>query len=227
MIGPLHLTGWSDTVEHAGSLYAVQPAQRHAAAQQLAEAGWWIHVDIIVPGEGPLLGVGLDELAAVAQDLPEAKVEVHIVDLVGTDRVAAVLDQVLSIGADRLVLPSAWCLREGNRVKAHGVQLWAELNRTPLPEYVFADGVVDGVLVMLIEPGTTQSIDLNRLSAVADLPTDCTIGVDGGVGPHHEAECRAAGVEHLVSGRALLARPTSSPSIQSQPTRRGTEESRR
>lgn len=207
-----------DAVDHAGSLYAVEPVLRRAAACQLAEAGWWVHVDVIVPARGPLRGVSLEDLAAVRSALPQARVEVHLVDLAATDRIGAVLEEVLLSTPDRVVLPDRWCTTDGHRVRGAGAQLWVELDRSPL----LTDVAVDGVLVMLIEPGTTQTIDLTRLAAIASLPAGTAIGVDGGVGPEHEAQCVAAGVRHLVSGRALL---NPGPAVHAQ-AGRGAEESR-
>lgn len=204
---PLDLTGWPGTGSRAGSLYAVPAPDRIAAARQLAAAGWWVHVDVMVAPAGTSGGVGLDELAAVRAELPGARVEVHVIDLGGD--LDPVLAQVLRARPDRVVLPPAHC----DRRRVGGVELWAERDRRPLPTGLD----VDGVLVMLIDPGTTQPIDLDRLAAVADVPAGLAVGVDGGVGPGHAGVCARAGVGHLVSGRALLS--------QHQPQL--TEESRR
>ncbi|MFD0483268.1 hypothetical protein ACFQ46_11740 [Kineococcus sp. GCM10028916] len=214
MTGPLDLSGWSWGGSAAGSLYAVPAEERLAAAHQLDGAGWWVHVDLVLDPSGVSTGVSVETLQLVRESLPQTRLEVHVIDL---GPVPTPLDVVLAAQPDRVVLSAGRCRREGEEVRAAGAQVWVEHAGSPLPP----DLVVDGALVMLIDPGTTQPIDLARLDAVASLPPGLPVGVDGGVGRAHVQALTDAGVQHLVSGRALLSQ-------QHQHIRpRATEESRR
>ncbi|MGI4894677.1 MAG: hypothetical protein ACRYF3_06165 [Janthinobacterium lividum] len=207
----LHLDGWDTPtpgLTRSGSLYAFSPAQRVEAAHQLAAAGWWIHADVILRRRGagvdPDAGVARDTLAAVRRELPAALLEVHVIDLAG-NALDELLPEVLSARPDRVILPAPRCGTDDPAVRAvrdHGAQLWAESGTLP------AAATPDGVLVMLIDAGTTQSVDLSRLAAVARAPSNVPVGVDGGVGREHTEEIVRAGARHLVSGRALLSRAT-------------------
>jgi len=219
----LHLDDWAPVpagVSRAGSLYAVPAPLRVRAAHELTDAGWWVHVDLIVrptaAGPDPDTGVTRAELRRVRDERPDARLDVHVIDLTpsgpgGGDGLARVLDDVLPGRPDRVVLPAARCAPDdpaARAVRDAGAALWAEAGAAPP-----AAGV-DGLLVMLIDPGTTQSIDLRRLTAVRGAPPGLPVGVDGGVGRDHTTACLRAGARHLVSGRALLTpadRPTDHP----------------
>lgn len=203
----LELTGWDGPGTRAGSLYAVPAVDRLAAARELAEAGWWIHVDVMSDGRG----VTVAELARVRAAFPSARIEVHVIDLPPATGAPLPLADVLAARPDRVVLAAGRCALEGAAVRAGGAELWAEGHEDPVP----ARAGVEGVLVMLIDPGTTQSIDLSRLDRVAALPPGLGVGVDGGVGPQHVAALVRTGVQHLVSGRALLSQHHHSRSQQS------------
>lgn len=196
---PLDLSGWEGPGTRAGSLFAVPAADRLAAARQLAGAGWWVHVDVMSDGSG----VSVAELARVRSALPTARIEVHVIDLGDPQPLGDVLDA----RPDRVVLSPGRCLAEGAGVRDRGAELWAQGHEEPLP----AGADVAGVLVMLIDPGTSQSVDLSRLDRVPGLPPGLGIGVDGGVGPQHLPTLVRTGVRHLVSGRALLSQQHSSP----------------
>ena len=218
MSGPLDLSGWTWDGSRAGSLYAVPAEQRIAAAEQLTAAGWWVHADLILDPAGASTGVPPETLVAVRERLPHALLEVHVIEL-GPARTP--LDVVLAARPDRVVLSAERCRRDTSPVRAAGAQVWVEHVGRPLPSELARPGALDGVLVMLIDPGTTQTIDLERLDAAPTGAPGLPVGVDGGVGRQHVHALSDAGVQHLVSGRALLSQ-------QHQHTRpQGPEESRR
>jgi hypothetical protein len=194
----LDLGGWDGPGSRAGSLYSTPPELRRDAARQLAAAGWWLHVDVLLTPDGPE-GISVDALAEVRDELPDALVEVHLMEFGG--QLSPVLDSFLELRPDRVVLPASRCGTDGPRVRDTGTQVWSEVHRGVLP-----DVEVDGLLLMLIDPGTRQDCDLDRLRATSTFPAGVPVGVDGGVRPPHLAPCLEAGVRHLISGRALLTR---------------------
>lgn len=192
----LDLDGWDGAAERSGSLYSIPSEHRFAAARQLTEQGWWLHVDVLaapVPD-----GVSAEELRRVRAELPDARVEVHVMDLGGD--YAGALDTALKHRPDRMVLPATRCAADGPLVRATGAELWSERHHDPLP-----DVPLDGVLLMLIDPGTRATCDLTRLRHLADVPAGTPVGVDGGVSREHLEAVQAAGVRHVVVGRALLS----------------------
>ena len=201
-------------VSTAGSLYALPPASRPAAAALLHAHGHWVHVDVLTEGGRAVGGVEVETLAAVRAALPAARVEVHVIERAagpadpGPDDL---LGRLLAARPQRLVLPPAWCAAESpaaRRIRTSGGELWTEVAPSVGIDVVRGLGdAVDGALVMLIEPGTREVADLSRLEAVRQLAGYLPVGVDGGVRLEHTAACLAAGAVHLVSGRALLQPP--------------------
>ncbi|MDP9221218.1 MAG: hypothetical protein M3P23_11895 [Actinomycetota bacterium] len=67
---------------------------------------------------------------------------------------------------------------------------------------------VDGVLVMLLEPGTTGRADLSLLAKVRAASDIASVGVDGGVGESNLARLLSAGASYVVVGRRLFSNGT-------------------
>ncbi|BBY30120.1 ribulose phosphate epimerase [Mycolicibacterium sediminis] len=192
----------------AGSMYAAAPGDRLAAATALAHAGMTIHADLMAVGEGLPEGVALDDLRAAADRVLPARIDVHLIG--SADFVDDVLDDVLATGPARVILP--WDAFTDGRAAAiraadagAWITVWDEWDGvTDGPHWPAAP---DGVLVMLIEPGTSDRCRIARLNLV----TACTVGhpelpvmVDGGVTEVIAPLCVTAGVTQMVVGRALL-----------------------
>jgi pentose-5-phosphate-3-epimerase len=64
--------------------------------------------------------------------------------------------------------------------------------------------LVDGLLVMLIDPGTTEQSDPALLTKVTRARATLPVGVDGGVGEANLGAVLAAGATYVVIGRRLF-----------------------
>lgn len=204
----------------AASIYALPPADRIRGARAAHDAGCWVHVDVILrhrEGAGlRSVGVTLDQLAAVTAAIPDAAVDVHLI-LLGDapddlrDRaVDEVGERLVQLSPTRLSATPAILDRLGPRLRAANpeVELWGEL--WPGLEW---SGVtsVDGVLVMLIEPGTKQLAHPDRLAAVAHVAARLPAGVDGGISREAAGEAMRRGASYLVLGRSLFDTVSAAP----------------
>jgi pentose-5-phosphate-3-epimerase len=190
----------------AGSVYAADPADRVATARALRAAGLDVHVDMMAEAEGLPAGVSLAELAAISAEI--GGVDVH---LIGSPAfVDDVLDQVLAARPAKVFLPwPAFTDRRTAAIRAAGTQAWIALWQ----EWCGLDGLPswpaqpDGVLVMLIEPGTKDHCRLDRLGVVSACAAELPVIVDGGVTADIAPLCVTAGAQSMVVGRALLPGP--------------------
>ena len=197
-----------------GSVYAVEPALRVEAATQLAAANCRIHADVILGPDARHRGVSWDELAAIRHAIPTGRIDLHLILLgqsVGPVRIAEerlAITTALDIGAEfitvnrqSLTLHAA----ELAAARAAGMNLWLEL--PPARSGAAAPSIdIDGVLVMLIQPGTKQAANAAHLAKVERLATQgMTVGVDGGVTRDIAAHSLQHGARYTVSGRDLLA----------------------
>ena len=81
------------------------------------------------------------------------------------------------------------------------IALWNEWDGVKDPRWPAAP---DGVLVMLIEPGTRDRCALGRLELVAACASELPVAVDGGITEDIAPPCVTAGAQSIVVGRALL-----------------------
>lgn len=215
--GVVVISDWSaayDSASIGGSVYAVPPALRVAAATALHAAGNWVHADVIITAAGVHRGVTPAELFDIQKALPEARLDVHVMlspatvlEEVALEAARAAVGTALSGGARRLSL-SPTLLKalapEIAECRLRNIEIWCEIARG---EAATDHTQCNGYLVMLIPPGTKENADLDALSAINDLWPGLPIGVDGGVDARVIEACRVAGVTYFVSGRALLHAP--------------------
>jgi hypothetical protein len=179
----------------AGSIYAATPGRRVDAARALVDAGIAVHVDVMVPNEGLPRGIAVAELDGIAAQVPPDMLGIH---LIGSASGVRGLLQSIPDCAD-LYLPIGIRDHRATRLWA---AVWDEFD-DEAPADADLDGY-DGVLVMLLEPGTAGAADLSRLALVETFSRRTAVTVDGGVTPESIPRCRSAGATTLVVGRALL-----------------------
>jgi ribulose-phosphate 3-epimerase len=206
----------SPGVTLAASIYAAAEPDRLDLAVAAADAGLWIHADVIVTG-GVRRGVSLEQIG----DLSARRLgplDVHLI----TEDLPPILEQVCRIPVDRITVPLEACAdvaAAAEQIRARGAAPWlAVAPGTDADEVLAYLPQVDGVLVMLIEPGTSARADTGLRHKVTAVAQHTTAGVDGGV---NEANLRTyldASARYVVSGRGLLA-----PDPAGQPIHRGAD----
>lgn len=190
----------------AGSVHAVS-GSRVAAAQVLAERGHDVHVDVMAASEGLHAGVSLAELQAISASVDRNRIGVHLIG--SSNFVDAVLPKILTLRPGVVFLPwHAFTVERAEAIHAHAgaawIAVWREWDGSTSPNWP-ADP--DGVLIMLIEPGTRDHCRLDRLglvTACTTMTSELPVAVDGGVTQEFAPLCMAAGVHQMVVGRALL-----------------------
>jgi pentose-5-phosphate-3-epimerase len=191
----------------AGSVYAMPPGARAQAARVLCAAGIGVHVDVMAEDEGFPRGIDAAELSEIATAVGPSRFDVH---LIGSPAfVDTALSRVLAHAPAKVFLPwPAFTDERAAAVRASGasawVALWREWDGSGAPAWP-ADP--DGVLVMLIEPGTRGRCDGERLAIATACAASLPVIVDGGVTEDIAPLCVTAGAEAMVVGRALLAGP--------------------
>jgi pentose-5-phosphate-3-epimerase len=193
----------------AGSIYAASQPDRLAVAVTVAEANLWIHADVIV-ADGAHRGVDLDlvrELAA--RQL--GPLDVHLI----TDRLSGLLDEVCRERVSRITFPLEACdgvddvAIAAERVRAAGAAPWLAVAPGTDPAEILAKlPHVEGVLIMLIEPGTSAQADPRLRHKIEAVASRTAVGVDGGVNQSNLNAYLRAGAQYVVSGRGLLAAAT-------------------
>ena len=190
----------------AGSVYAA-PDSRVATAQTLAAAGIDVHIDVMAVSEGLPPGVSLAELQMISAVVDRERIGVHLIG--SGDYVDAVLPKILALRPGVVFLPwPAFTAERAKAIRAHDggawIAVWREWDGLGDPRW---PAEPDGVLVMLIEPGTRDRCRLDRLGLVTACTTRFTglpVAVDGGVTKEIAPLCAASGVRQMVVGRALL-----------------------
>lgn len=198
----------------AGSVYAAAPESRVDAAQALSAAGLDVHVDVMAEAEGLPAGVSLAELNRIADTVDSARIGVHLIG--SPDFVDTILQSVLAVRPAVVFLPwAAFSTERVDAIRAAGSQAWVALWRewdgldeSSAPVWPSRP---DGVLVMLIEPGTKDRCALGRLAVVTACAGNLPVAVDGGVTESVAELCVTAGASSIVVGRALLAGASTAP----------------
>ena len=92
------------------------------------------------------------------------------------------------------------------QIRAAGVRPWLAIApNTSLEACAETLPHVDGLLVMLLEPGTSGRSDPAQLTKVRRACALRPVGVDGGVGESNVGDVLAAGASYVVIGRRLFA----------------------
>ncbi|WP_336946029.1 hypothetical protein [Asaia sp. HN010] len=186
----------------AGSLYAAPTQQRLAMAHALDHAQLWSHVDFFSPGAE---GVDLATLDAILAE-NHGPLDAHLLD----NGAFNWFEDLSARALNRLTLPletDADLHGAIATLRMRGISPWLALapHSTLAEAEPFLDAV-DGVLVMLIAPGTKDSASLSLLEKNRALRARrVTSGVDGGVTAETLPMIVEAGASYLVIGRSLLA----------------------
>ncbi|GAB3141529.1 hypothetical protein GCM10027258_24360 [Amycolatopsis stemonae] len=188
--------------ELAASLYAAPPGDRPALADLLTEQKIRVHADLFAD---PDAGVDPGLIARLADR--GALLDVHLL----TAGAVPALDAACLPGVARVTFPFedvADPAGVATRIRAAGASPWLAISPgTGLAACTAAMSQVDGLLVMLLEPGTRGEADPAQLEKVRRASATLPVGVDGGVGEDNLDAVLAAGATYVVIGRRLLATP--------------------
>lgn len=204
-------------VDLAGSLYAVPAEDREAAAQLLGRRGHWIHADVFADARA---GVSLTLITRLAE-LGVGPIDVHLLDRGAMDA----LPIVCRAGITRITVP-----HEGTddveavaaRIRAVGADPWLAIAPgTRVEDCADALRHVEGLLVMLIQPGTKDTADPGLLDKVQTVHGQRPAGVDGGVDETTIDRILAAGTSYVVVGRRLFTLPPGATHPPTDPTHQG------
>ena len=137
----------------AGSVYAA-PESRVAAAQALADTGIDVHVDVMVLSEGLPVSVSLAERQMISTTVDREALGVHVIG--SGEFVDAVLPKILTVRPGVVFLSwQAFTFERAHAIRAAGgsarIAVWREWDGLADPQW---SAEPDGVLLMLIEPGT-------------------------------------------------------------------------
>ncbi|MFC8181330.1 hypothetical protein CH293_18395 [Rhodococcus sp. 14-2470-1b] len=191
------LAPWHTGLESvlAGSIYAAASGSRVDAARALVDAGISVHVDVMAPGEDLPSGIDAAELAELAHVVPQSMLGIHLIG--SAAGVRKLLPTIPDCGD--LYVPIG--IRDERDCRLWAA-VWDEFDDTA-PTAADLKGY-HGVLVMLLQPGTSGTADPDRLGFVRMFSAHGNVTVDGGVTPELIPRCRSAGATTLVVGRALL-----------------------
>lgn len=199
----------------AGSVYAAPSGSRVVAAQTLSAAGINVHVDVMAEEEGFPAGVSIAELADIVAAVGPRRVEVHLIG--SAEFVDTKLLRILQLRPARVFLPwAAFTEQRADALRAVGSSAWIALWREcdgldpsapPWP------ATPDGLLVMLIEPGSQDRSAINRLNIVTACSGTLPVAVDGGVTELVAERSVAAGARSVVVGRALFGDTSEVPDL--------------
>jgi pentose-5-phosphate-3-epimerase len=196
----------------SGSIITVAPEDRLATAEQLVEAGAFVHADVLDDSFPMRDGVDAELLAVLAERWPEW-LDVHL--MAKHPRVATSLR--LGSRIARLTIH----VREGQAGGVRGFldgaaeQLWLSIDPH---RWSSADAVArlingerpDGILMMLTPPGVPNvSADVTIVGSRPwrEVKDRVSLGVDGGVQGDLLASIVDAGADYIVVGRSLFQRP--------------------
>jgi ribulose-phosphate 3-epimerase len=184
-------------VDLAGSLYAVPPDGRQDIARLLERERLWLHADVFAD---PAAGVDLGLIAELAE-AGVGPIDVHLL----TAEALNALPVICRPGIARVTFPFEGVPDIARQVRACGAQAWLALApATTVAEAAEAAREVDGLLVMLLEPGTQDAADLGLLAKVQTAGPRAPVGADGGIGEHNLTSVLQAGAGYVVIGRGLF-----------------------
>ena len=187
-------------IDFSGSIYAVPAPHRQAVAARLSERKVWVHADVFAD---PLTGVSLDLIAELA-DSGSGPVDVHLLTVGALEA----LDLVCRPGIERITFPFEDVpdpAAVAARIRDAGMKPWLAIApETTLEACADALPHVDGLLVMLLEPGSSGRSDPSLLTKVSRASADVPVGVDGGVGEANLGAVLEAGATYVVIGRRLF-----------------------
>jgi hypothetical protein len=217
VIAAPYLASWHERFHGrlAGSVYAAPSGSRIVAAQAFSEAGMNVHVDVMAEAEGLPAGVSMAELADIVAAVGPSRVEVHLIG--SAEFVDTKLLRILQLRPAKVFLPwGSFTKRRADALRAVGSSAWIALWREcdgldpsapPWP------ATPDGLLVMLIEPGSQGRSVISRLDVVSACCGTLPVAVDGGVTESVAERSVAAGARSVVVGRALLRDTTEMPGL--------------
>jgi pentose-5-phosphate-3-epimerase len=217
LTAPPNLAPWHERFrgQLAGSVYAAPSGSRIAAAESLSAAGMNVHVDVMAETEGLPAGVSMAELADIVSAVGPSSVEVHLIG--SAEFVDTKLLRVLQLRPAKVFLPwEAFTERRAEALRAVGSSAWIALWREwdgHDPSSPPWRSTPDGVLVMLIEPGSRDRCTIDRLDVATSCAGTLPVAVDGGVTESIAERSVAAGVRSVVVGRALLGALTEAPGL--------------
>jgi hypothetical protein len=212
-----YLATWQERFhgQLAGSVYAAPAGSRVIAAQAFSDAGINVHVDVMAEGEGFPAGVSMAELSDIVAAVGPRRVEVHLIG--SAEFVDTKLLRILQLRPAKVFLPwAAFTKRRADALRAVGSSAWIALWREcdgldpsapPWP------ATPDGLLVMLIEPGSQDRSAIGRLDIVTACSGTLPVAVDGGVTELVAERSVAAGARSIVVGRALFGDASEVPDL--------------
>jgi hypothetical protein len=217
MIAAPYLAPWHERFHGrlVGSVYAAPYGSRIVAAQAISAAGMGVHVDVMADTEGLAAGVSMAELADIVAAVGPSRVEVHLIG--SAEFVDTKLLRILQLRPAKVFLPwGAFTERRADALRAAGSSAWIALWREwdgldpSAPPW---SAIPDGLLVMLIEPGSRGRSAIGRLDVVTACAGALPVAVDGGVTESVAELSVAAGARSIVVGRALLGDTSEMPGL--------------
>ncbi|MBN8903618.1 MAG: ribulose-phosphate 3-epimerase [Rhodospirillales bacterium] len=187
--------------------------QDEVAAIEAAGADW-LHLDVMDGHFVPNISFGPLVLAALRKHT-KLPFDVHLM----IAPVDPYIDAFAEAGADHILLhPEAGphLHRSLQRIRAHGKKAGVVLNPgTPVESIEWVRDLLDGVLVMTVNPGfggqkflpsqLPKIAELRRMIDAGDRPI--ALGVDGGITAETAPHAIAAGADTLIAGTSVFGAP--------------------
>lgn len=151
------------------------------------------------------IGVDVEQIKEGLRHVPDMRLDVHLMVMPGTQRWEQAVDRVAAALAGTAVTRWSAVSAVLDRLKPRiqvDCEKWVEV-------WLPRDGAIapteaNGVLAMLIEPGTKGLADPAMIEMLSSLSRGARVGVDGGVTPSLASMALTAGASYLVVGRALF-----------------------
>ena len=202
----------SRPVKIAPSVLPVDFSRLGEECQTLEKAGVdLIHWDVMDGVFVPNLTFGPDVIGSI-RPLVDLEFEAHLM-VVEPDRI---IDRYVAAGCSTVLVHAEAC-DHLHRTLGHIAELGATpgvaLNpHTPASVIRHVRDLLGVVLVMTVNPGFGGQAYIPLEAKVAEVAAmledyDCSVEVDGGIGPSTVADVVSAGADRLVSGSALFRDP--------------------